>query len=91
MALHKLAARTWVNAARDKVVPAGDPEAAFLLGNEGAEIEQAEAERLGLTEGQPAPDAPEAADARDAKAVKQAEVADKAVDGPKGAKARGVE
>lgn len=38
----------WLTADKDKVVEDGSPEAAFLLGNEGTEIPDAEAERLGV-------------------------------------------
>lgn len=40
--------RLWLNADRTKVVEDGDPEAAFLLGNEGTEIPDDEAKRLGV-------------------------------------------
>lgn len=48
MALYKLTERTWVNSTRDKAVPDGSPEASFLLGGAGTEIELTEAKRLGL-------------------------------------------
>lgn len=41
--------KLWLTADRDKVVEDGDPEAAFLLGAEGATVPDDEAERLGLT------------------------------------------
>jgi hypothetical protein len=40
--------RLYVNADRSKVVDEGDPEAAALLVGAGGQIEEAEAERLGL-------------------------------------------
>lgn len=40
--------RIWLTADRERVVPDGSAEAAFLLANEGSEIPAAEAERLGL-------------------------------------------
>lgn len=47
--MFKLEKRTHTNATWDKVVAETDPEAAFLVGAEGAEIDQAVAEKLGLT------------------------------------------
>lgn len=41
--------KLWLTADREKVVEDGDPKAAFLLGNEGAEVPDDEAKRLGLT------------------------------------------
>jgi hypothetical protein len=38
----------WLTADRDRVVPEGDPEAAFLLGTAGKRVAVEEAERLGL-------------------------------------------
>jgi hypothetical protein len=58
MALHKLTARTWLTADRSRAVPDGDPDAAYLLGAEGAEIDTAEAQRLGLTASKAQADAP---------------------------------
>lgn len=46
--MHELDRKLWLTADRNTVVEDGDPEAAFLLGNEGTEITDAEAERLGL-------------------------------------------
>lgn len=40
--------RLWLTADRKKVVEDGDPKAAFLLGNEGTEVDDAEAKRLGV-------------------------------------------
>lgn len=40
--------KLWLTADRDSVVEDGDPGAAFLLGNKGTEITDAEALRLGL-------------------------------------------
>lgn len=40
--------RLWLTADKDGVVEDGDPNAAFLLGNEGTEIADEEAERLGV-------------------------------------------
>lgn len=44
----RLDRRLWLTADKDRVVEDGDPEAAFLLGTEGKEIPDSEAERLGL-------------------------------------------
>lgn len=49
--MHKLTARTYVNADSTKVVPEGHADAAYLLGNEGDEISAETAERLGLVGG----------------------------------------
>lgn len=46
--MHKLAARTYVNADSTKIVEEGHPDAAFLLGNEDDEISVETAARLGL-------------------------------------------
>lgn len=40
--------KLWLTADREKVVEDGDPNAAFLLGNEGSEVPDDEAKRLGL-------------------------------------------
>ena len=40
--------RLWLTADREGVVEDGDPKAAFLLGNEGTEVPDAEAKRLGV-------------------------------------------
>lgn len=40
--------RLFLTADRERVVTADDPDAAFLLANEGTEIPAAEVERLGL-------------------------------------------
>lgn len=40
--------KLWLTADRERVVEDGDSEAAFLLGNVGTEITDAEAQRLGL-------------------------------------------
>jgi hypothetical protein len=87
MALHKLAARTWLTADRSRAVAEGDPDAAFLLGGAGSEIEMVEAERLGLAGKRRATDDKADEAPPEAKAVKQADVADKAVSGPRDAKA----
>ena len=47
--MFKLDKRTYTNATWDKVVPETSPEAAFLVGGEGAEIDEAVAAKLGLT------------------------------------------
>ena len=44
----KLDRKLWLNADRDKVVEDESPDAAFLLGTEGTEISDDEAERLGV-------------------------------------------
>lgn len=41
--------KLWLTADRERVVPDGDPEAAFLLGTPGKRVSADEAERLGLT------------------------------------------
>ena len=46
--MHTLAEKTYVNADSTKVVPEGDPEAAYLLGLEGDEISIETAQRVGL-------------------------------------------
>jgi hypothetical protein len=48
--MHKLAARTYVNADSTKVVPEGHVDAAYLLGGEGDEVSDETAKRLGLIE-----------------------------------------
>jgi hypothetical protein len=48
--MHKLTEKTYVNADSTKVVPEGDPEAAYLLGLEGDEISLETAQRVGLVE-----------------------------------------
>ena len=40
--------RIWLTADKERVVPDGSAEAAFLLANEGTEVPAAEVERLGL-------------------------------------------
>lgn len=40
--------RLWLNAGKDKLLPDGDPEAAFLFCSAGQEILRADAERYGL-------------------------------------------
>lgn len=40
--------RLWLTADREEVVEDGDPKAAFLLGNEGTEVPDEEAKRLGV-------------------------------------------
>lgn len=45
----KLDRKLWLTADKEAVVEDGDPSAAFLLGGEGDEIDDAEGERLGLT------------------------------------------
>lgn len=45
----KLDRKLWLTADRDKVVEDGSPQAAFLLGSEGTEVPDDEAERLGLS------------------------------------------
>lgn len=44
----RLDRKLWLTAEKDRVVEDGDPDAAFLLGAEGADVPDAEAERLGL-------------------------------------------
>lgn len=51
----KLDRSLWLTADKDKVVEDGSPDAAFLLGNEGTEVPDDEAERLGLTGKKAAP------------------------------------
>lgn len=46
---YALKERLWLTADRDKAVKDGDPDAAFLLGNEGDEIPAEQAKDLGLT------------------------------------------
>ena len=46
--MHTLDRKLWLTPDKDRVVEDGDPEAAFLLGNEGTEVSDDEAERLGL-------------------------------------------
>lgn len=41
----------WLTADKDEVVEDGDPRAAFLLGHEGDEVDDEEAERLGVKRG----------------------------------------
>lgn len=41
--------RLWLTADRERVVPDGSSEAAFLLANEGTEVPAEEVERLGLS------------------------------------------
>lgn len=53
MEYHELTARTYVNAAKDRVVDENDPEAAFLLGPPGELIPKAQADALGLTAAPP--------------------------------------
>lgn len=56
--------RLWLTADKERVVEDGDPEAAFLLASKGTEIDDAEAERYGLTKAKaPAPDKAKAAPA----------------------------
>lgn len=55
---HALDRTLWLTADKDRVVEDGDPAAAYLLGAAGATIDDAEAERLGLT-GKKAKAAPE--------------------------------
>ncbi len=50
MAGYVLDRKVYVNAAKDKVVDEGDPEAAFLLGVPGTTIDEMEARRIGLHE-----------------------------------------
>lgn len=45
---HILTERTYVNAEGTKVVPEDSPDAALLLGTPGDEIDDAQAEKLGL-------------------------------------------
>lgn len=47
--------RVFLTADKERVVAADDPEAAFLLANEGSEIPAAEVERLGLAGSKSAP------------------------------------
>lgn len=51
---HTLGTRTYVNADSTKVVDEGSPDAAYLLGNEGDEISDETAARLGLGQGESA-------------------------------------
>lgn len=44
----KLDRKLWLTADKSKVVEDGSPDAAFLLGTEGTEVPDAEAERLGV-------------------------------------------
>ncbi len=46
--------RLWLTADKESVVEDGDPKAAFLLGNEGTEVPDDEAKRLGV-KAKPAP------------------------------------
>lgn len=99
MASHVLTERTWLNRSRTRVVPAGSPQAAYLLGVAGDEIPEADAKRLGLLD-TPLEAASEGADMgaassppsdeempedAEAKAVQPAE--DKAIHGPEESKA----
>lgn len=52
---YTLTEKLWYTADRSRVVPDGDPEAAFLLGPAGHLITDEEAIRLGLVKGKPAP------------------------------------
>lgn len=56
--MHTLAARTYVNADSTKVVAEGDADAAYLLGNEGDEISDEVATRLGLSSAASVPTEP---------------------------------
>lgn len=49
MEYHELTERTYINAAKDRVVAENDPEAAFLLGAPGELIPKTQADSLGLT------------------------------------------
>lgn len=46
--IYKATERLWLTADKERVVPDGNADAAFLLANEGSEIPADEVERLGL-------------------------------------------
>ena len=71
----RLDRKLWLTADKSEVVEDGDPRAAFLLGSEGAEVPDAEADRLGLTA---KPQAKQAAPAEDKQAAEPANKARKA-------------
>jgi hypothetical protein len=51
MALYPIDQRLFLNAAKDKLVPEESPEAAFLYGSPGDEVDLEEAQRFGLVGG----------------------------------------
>lgn len=72
--------KVWLTADKGEVVEDGDPRAAFLLGNEGVEIPDDEAKRLGLAPRVEQPVDEEEAAPADAKQADQPE--DKQADAP---------
>lgn len=86
--MYTLTERTYVNGDRSRVVAESDPEAAFLLGNAGMKISDAEARRLGLIEGDEADDEDEEKPGAERKNVPGAPE-DKAVNAPESTKRGG--